>query len=65
MIDQFVENGEVEKLRVDYDMIQRHQDKKLTNYKQFKDYGFCYDKRVIQEVDDDGNIDTLPIGFTQ
>ena len=65
MIDQFVEDGEVEKLRVDYDMIQRHQDKRLTNYKQFKDYGFCYDKRVIQEVDDDGNIDTLPIGFTQ
>ena len=65
MIDQFVDAGEVEKLRVDYDMIQRHKDKKLTNYKQYKDYGFCYDKRIIQEPDEEGNIDTFPIGFTQ
>ena len=65
MIDQYTDEGEVNKLQVDYDMIQRHKDKKLTNYKQYKQYGFCYDKRVIQEPDENGNIDTLPIGFYQ
>jgi len=65
MIDQFVDSGEVDKLKVDYDMIQRHKDKKLTNYKQYKEYGFCYDKRIIQDVDEYGNIDTLPIGYNQ
>ena len=65
MIDHYMDDGEVEKLRVDYDMIQRHQDKKLTNYKQFKDYGFCYDKRIIQPKDHRGNIDTLPIGYSK
>ena len=65
MINQFIDCGEVDKLKVDYDMIQRHKDKKLTNYKQYKEYGFCYDKRIIQPIDAYGNIDTLPIGYTK
>ena len=65
MIDQYTDEGKVQKLKVDYDMIQRHQDRRLTNYKQFKEYGFCYDKRIIQPIDKYGNIDTLPIGYTQ
>lgn len=63
MVNQYSQSGEVDKLSVNYGMIQRNQDKELTNYNQTKQYGFCYDKRVILPETEDGTIDTLPIGY--
>jgi len=63
MIDTYQEYNSIQKLSVNYNLIQRHKDKKLTNYNQTKQYGFTYDKRVILPIDKFGNIDTLPIGF--
>jgi len=65
MVNQYSRGEQVEKLSVEYDMINRNKDKSLTNYHQTKQYGFCYDKRIIQEEDEEGNIDTYPIGFIQ
>ena len=68
MIDNHMSGKEERqnKIEVDYFMINRNKKtKELNSYTQKKKYGFCYDKRIIQPIDDRGNIDTLPIGFVK
>lgn len=52
------------KIPVYYRMITRDKKTKIMKTKPVKkNYGFCYDKREIQEEDEYGNIDTLPYGY--
>ena len=59
------EIGAEYKIPLQYTMITRNQETKIMKTKiQDKAYGFCYEKREIQD-ERDGCIDTLPFGFVK
>lgn len=57
------ELGDTNKIEVQFEMIKRNKDHSLSNFTMDKNYGFCYDKRIILEEDINGNLDTIPFGF--